>query len=240
MMAFLKKSLRNFVGFSAWLRLTEFRQEFKVRKVSVHMDSAVYEILNGKLPKTGFYLDIGAHDGRTSSNTFHLEKMGWNGILVEPMLPKYFKMLEYRNSSNTFVNAACVSPEYQSESLRMIYCDLMSFAPEISSVDQDDWKNGSKQFMRSNEEQLSVFVPVTTVDSLLSKLTAPSYIDFLSIDVEGAELSVLEGLDLSVSEFGLVCIETNSEVDVIGKFEPFGYSKIGFVNGNLILVNKNL
>jgi hypothetical protein len=96
-------------------------------------------------------------------------------------------MLENRNSSNSFLYVACVSPDYKSESLRMIYWGLMSFAPEISSIDQDDWKNGSKQFICSNEEQLSVFEPVTTVNSLLSKLVAPSYIDFLRIDVEGAE-----------------------------------------------------
>ena len=237
----LKAGIRNFVGFPAWLRLTEFRQEFKVRRINSHMDPAIHEIVKSLLPERGFYLDVGAHDGRTSSNTYHLENGGWNGILIEPIIPKYFKMLEYRNhAANVFVNAACVSPSYSSSSLEMIYCDLMSFAPAISSVDEDDWKIGSRQFMRPYEEQLSVFVPVTTLDSLLTNLEAPKFVDFLSIDVEGAELSVLEGLNLSTYRFGVVCIETNAEASVLKKFGPFGYKKIGFVNGNLILVNDNI
>jgi FkbM family methyltransferase len=205
------------------------------------MDPAIHEIVGSLLPERGFYLDVGAHDGRTSSNTFHLENGGWNGILIEPMIPKYFKMLEYRShASNVFVNAACVSPSYASASLEMIYCDLMSFAPDISSVDEDDWKVGSRQFMRPYEEQIAVFVPVTTLDRLLTNLEAPKFVDFLSIDVEGAELSVLEGLDLSTYHFGVVCIETSAEDSVLKKFTPFGYKKIGSVHGNIILVNNTI
>lgn len=237
----IKTVIKNFVGFPAWLRLTEFRQEFKVRGIRSHMDPAIHEIVEPFLPRKGFYLDVGAHDGRTSSNTFHLENDGWNGILIEPMIPKYFKMLEYRShTANVFVNAACVSPNYASSSLEMVYCDLMSFAPDISSVDENDWKMGSKQFMRPFEEQLSVFVPVTTLDLLLARLKAPHFVEFLSIDVEGAELSVLEGLDLSIYSFGVVCIETNAEATVLEKFAPYGYRKIGFVNGNIILVHENI
>ena len=146
-------------------------------------------------------------------------------------------MLEYRNhSSNVFVNAACVSPEYSSKSIEMIYCDLMSFAPEISYVEFDDWKNGSQQFMKPFEEQLSVFAPVSTADQILSKSEAPDYIDFLTIDVEGAEMEVIAGLNLNKFSFGVVCIETNDEQSVLQKFSPYGYARIGYTNGNLILV----
>ena len=91
MMIFFKKLIREFIGIPAWIRLTEFKREFKVKNVCVHMDPSVYTLVNSLLPATGYYFDIGAHDGRTSSNTFHLESRGWGGILVEPMLPNYFK-----------------------------------------------------------------------------------------------------------------------------------------------------
>jgi hypothetical protein len=39
------------------------------------------------LPASGFYVDVGAHDGRSMFNTYHLERSkGWNGILIEPIL----------------------------------------------------------------------------------------------------------------------------------------------------------
>ena len=39
--------------------------------------------------KDGMFVDIGAHDGVTISNSLLFEKIGWNGICVEP-LPKIF------------------------------------------------------------------------------------------------------------------------------------------------------
>jgi hypothetical protein len=37
-----------------------------------------------KIGNKGFFVDIGAHDGVESSNTYALEKAGWSGICVEP------------------------------------------------------------------------------------------------------------------------------------------------------------
>jgi hypothetical protein len=59
--------------------------------------------------------------------------------------------------------------------------------------------------------------------------------DFISIDVEGAELAVLEGLNLSKWKFGVVCIETMNVEVVQRMFESHNYEKIGYVNGNLLL-----
>jgi FkbM family methyltransferase len=233
-----KFAIRSFVGEFAWTKLTEFRQEFRVRKIKVHMDPAIYEVVHAHFPKNGFYLDIGAHDGRTSSNTFHLEEFGWGGILIEPIPFKYFKLLSYRGREmNSFVNAACVSPSYKSKTVEMIYCDLMSFIPEISSVDSSSWLEGSLQFMNPLEEQIVLHVPARTVNSILRELSAPQRIDLLSIDVEGSELSVLEGLDLAEFSFGLVIIETEEVQFVKRLFESFDYEQLAYVNGNLILRN---
>ena len=236
MVGLLKSLVKKYVGTPAWIRLTEFRQEFKVRNIQIYMDTSVHHVIGPLLADKGFYLDSGAHDGRCHSNTYHLEKAGWGGILIEPVLVKYFKSLQYRSrDSNIFVNAACVSPHYPHESMKMIYCDLMSFAPSISEVDVESWIQQSKPFMNPNEVQIEIYVPTKTLNTILQEVNSPHWIDFLSIDVEGAELSVLEGLNLDIYEFGIVCIETMNVGKIQSIFENYNYERIGYENGNLLL-----
>lgn len=232
----VKLLIKRLLGRSAWIKLTELKQELKYRNISIHMDPKVYELIGGLLPKSGFYLDVGAHDGRASSNTYHLERQGWNGILVEPILTNYFKLFIHRNrEQNTFVNAACVSDSFKDKYLEMVYCDLMSYAPTITDIDSASWEALSQDFMNPYEHKTKVYVPVRTLSSILGECNAPEVINFLSIDVEGSELEVLGGIDLKKYSFDVVCIETSNIDIVLSLFSNNSYKKIGYVNGNLIL-----
>ena len=232
----LKLLLKQYLGQPAWIKLTVFKQELTYRKISCHMDPSVRAIVEKELPSNGFYVDVGAHDGRASSNTFHLENNGWSGILVEPIITNYFKLfVNRRRENNQFVNAACVSTNYKANSLEMIYCDLMSFAPSISEVDSEHWLDSSLQFMNPHEHQIKVFVPARTLVSILDEYMAPEIIDFLSIDVEGSELGVLDGLDLYKYQVKVACIETGNPEKVLSIFDERNYENIGYINGNLIL-----
>lgn len=66
------------------------------------IDKKVYKYLNYK---NGFYIEIGAFDGVSQSNTWFYEKeLNWLGLLIEPN-PKFFKKLtKYRNKENIFCN----------------------------------------------------------------------------------------------------------------------------------------
>jgi hypothetical protein len=65
----------------------------------------------------GFYIELGANDGITYSNTafFEYEK-NWTGILIEPSISKYEECLKNR-SGNIIVNCACVSNEYKKDTI---------------------------------------------------------------------------------------------------------------------------
>jgi FkbM family methyltransferase len=236
----LKLLLKKYLGQPAWIKLTEFKQELRYRKISCHMDASVRAKVEKVLPSNGFYVDIGAHDGRASSNTFHLEHSGWNGILVEPIMTNYFKLfVNRRRENNHFVNAACVSKNYKDQILEMIYCDLMSFAPSVSEVESGQWLSASSQFMNPNEHQTTVFVPARSLVSILDEYKAPRIIDFLSIDVEGSELGVLDGMDLYKYQVNVACIETANIEKVLSIFDERYYENIGYVNGNLILKRRD-
>jgi hypothetical protein len=53
----------------------------------------------------------------------------------------------------------------------------------------------------------------TTLDDVLAQAHAPQYIDFMSLDVEGAEYDALRGLSLDRYEFGAMVIEHNYETE---------------------------
>jgi hypothetical protein len=56
----------------------------------------MYAYLYFKGKKDGFFIDIGAYDGITISNTYALEKIGWKGICVEPVPEIYDRLIKNR------------------------------------------------------------------------------------------------------------------------------------------------
>jgi hypothetical protein len=63
--------------------------------------------LGGK--NNGYFVDFGASDGITFSNSYLLEKaFGWNGILCEPLTRHHKSLFELRNCN---INTNCVYPE---------------------------------------------------------------------------------------------------------------------------------
>lgn len=138
--------------------------------------------ISQSLPDTGVFLEIGANDGWTMSNTYHLEKyQGWRGILIEP-LPRAFWFCRLHRRRSKCYNLACVGPEGPAR-LEMVCSDLSTLAPDLVA-DPD----------RRVRRPRRVTVPTSTLSRIIDQadLGAP---DFISIDVEGAEDHVLAGLE---------------------------------------------
>lgn len=236
----IKSLIRKFIGPHAWIKLAEARQEFKIRNQILHMDPDLFEIVDPLLSTSGYYVDIGAHDGRSYSNTYHLEKAGWRGLLIEPILPTYFRLRQLRShKSNHFVNAACVPFNYNLPNVFMSYGDLMSFAPDISTLNAAEWISGARQFLNRNESITETWAPAKTLNTILLEVDSPKNISFMSIDVEGAELEVLKGLDFDVFSFNLICLETYNPELLIEFMLTKGYVSITYVANNLVLIKNS-
>jgi FkbM family methyltransferase len=235
------KLIRNWIGQSAMEKLAEARAEFTYSRMKFQCDAGLIPILEDLLgeKKDGYYVDIGANDGRTFSNTWHLERSyNWRGVLVEPVLHLYFESKKIRSPENVFVNAACVDSEYQESCLEMIYAGLMTVSTTNSSFDSKKHAEAGSNFIAKNETIESIFAPVKTLDKILDMVKAPQVIDFLSIDVEGAEMSVLKGLDLKKWEFKVICIESAEKSEAHRHLELFGYKLHSNVSPNLIFTRK--
>jgi FkbM family methyltransferase len=140
----------------------------------------------------GFYVDVGANHPRLGSQTWHLEQLGWDGILVEPQADLAEELRRQRRARVFAV--ACSSPANADKKM------TLNVAGIHSSFDPNFHVPG----MRPTGVAL---VPVRTLDDILSEAGAPVPLDFVSIDVETHEVEVLQGFDLARWRPRLILIE---------------------------------
>jgi FkbM family methyltransferase len=158
----------------------------------------------------GYYVELGANDGVAQSNSLYFEKhRNWRGLLVEPSPHNFLKCNENRSPRNHIVCAACVSFGHAPEFVRMTYANLMSTAQGLESdiADPAAHARSGQQFLQAREPVFDFGAIARPLNDLLVEADAPKTIDFLSLDVEGAELEVLKGIDHAVFRFKYVLVE---------------------------------
>ena len=148
--------------------------------------------------KDGYFVEVGASDGVVFSNTFLLEeKHNWKGICIEAIEDDFVKLQKNRKSH--CVNKAV----YSKTGLKMEFVKksdgLLSGLKD--HYDFEAWEHAPTEKICTVETE--------TLTDILDRHEAPQYIHYMSIDVEGAEVEVLKGIDFSKYTFGLLNIEHN-------------------------------
>lgn len=161
--------------------------------------------------ENGFFIECGANDGITQSNTAFLEKAkGWKGLLVEPGLENYKKCLV--NRPNSIVeNYALVSPNYKENTIKGNFGSphfngLMNSVDVIPEYFDDEMKANAEDF-KTKFKTNPVETNCCTLQSLLDKHNIQK-VDFFSLDTEGYELEILKGLNFSSVRPKYILIET--------------------------------
>ena len=146
-------------------------------------------------PKAGgFFVEVGVGDGVHLSNTVLFEReWGWDGLLVEPNPAFHESIRTSRRApldARAASNAAHESVLFQSDG-------------ELSRLQAAEYRD---QHHREGE---SIAVSTATLTQILEDCGAPAQIDFMSIDTEGSELDVLNGLDFGRYRVEFVTVEHN-------------------------------
>jgi len=150
--------------------------------------------------KPGYFVELGAVDGIHLSNTYALEQHGWTGLLVEAH-PEHFAKLAANRPNSTSIHAAVSDKEgetnfYATQGGSLSTIDEAQknyFIKKRSGVDKGSY---TKHKVRS-----------ATTTTLLDEASAPHVIDVMSIDIEGAELAALRGLDFNAYDVKLMIVE---------------------------------
>jgi len=182
-LAFVKLRNRKTWGpFVETSEATSFDHAFSVSWSQGGEDLALLSAM--KNISQGTYIDVGAHDPSRFSVTRHLYQLGWSGVNIDanPHLLKNFE--EKRKRDKNIWAAIGTGPEYE----------FTIFTEPALSTSNIDWKN---KFLSEHQTIKEVLlVPGKTLRSILDETLITGSLDLLSIDAEGADLEVLESLDL--------------------------------------------
>ncbi len=148
----------------------------------------------------GYFVDVGAHDGRSYSNTRPLWERGWSGLLIEPD-PSTFKQLQanYPNKERLeFLNAAVC----EKDGAVFFYQHADPQRTGWHSLDQDwikTWAPGKSR-------------RITVKGVRFESLKLPPIIDFLSVDTEGYDATLLEKMPETIRPRLIMCEVDKNEV----------------------------
>jgi FkbM family methyltransferase len=148
----------------------------------------------------GFFVEVGANEPASiHSETWHLEQMGWRGILIEPN-PALFDALVRQRPGSRVYNVACSAPgKVGVAELKIPYVADGTIDTGKAALEVEIDHAGFPAYRIET-------VKVVTLDSILAENNVSS-IDLLSVDVEGTELDVLKGLDLKRYRPRLILVE---------------------------------
>lgn len=167
-------------------------------------DSFVDKILNEK--ENGFFIEVGANDGKTHSNTFFFEETRkWSGICVEPLPDKFLLLNSSRKSTNLNL---CIS-DFDGET---IFTYISGYANELSGIHEDYHPSHinriNSEVERHGGEAKNITVQTKKLQTVLDEVGVTE-VDYCSIDTEGSELKVLKSLDFDRTNVKIFTVENN-------------------------------
>uniref|UniRef100_A0A5S6QVP7 Methyltransf_21 domain-containing protein n=1 Tax=Trichuris muris TaxID=70415 RepID=A0A5S6QVP7_TRIMR len=148
-------------------------------------DKVVAELFNGK--RNGFFVEAGAYDGETYSNTLYFERqLNWTGLLVEPDFGNQKKLLAKRRKA--WILQGCLEGGDRPKKMRLYG------AMELGAL--EEYMSFSRWFFTKLWRPVELTevwcFPLETVLLAIGQ----THVDYFVLDVEGAEMSVLRSLPL--------------------------------------------
>ena len=149
--------------------------------------------------RDGFFVEFGAADGVSASNTLLLENhFGWNGILAEPAVGWHEDLHRNRRCS---IDTGCV---WSSSGEQLAFNET-----EIREYSAIDASGGASADGADGNTGKTYEVTTISLNDLLEKHGAPRDIDYLSIDTEGSEYDILSHFDFDRYNVRVITCEHN-------------------------------
>lgn len=179
-----------------------YHEHYLKNRQSVSQAGQDYWVINEVFAqkKQGYFVEIGSADGIIINNTYLLEKCyQWKGICIEAN-PNLFRQLKVNR------NCICLNLCVDQQEGEVDFV-LSGFMGGILDKDTD---MGSKKDNYAPNSEKRIKLKTTTLANILKEHQAPKIIDYLSIDVEGAETRILQDFPFKDYTFLSLTIERPS------------------------------
>lgn len=190
----------------------------------------IFDYENKGLPYKKYFVDCAAGDAITYSNTYFLESyLGWKGLLIEPN-PIFHKDIEEKRSSKLIKQ--CIGSNDG---------DILNFRVDnrlLGGLVGDEFDNNKKNRKEELESAEIIKVETKTLTTVLSENNSPNNIDYLSLDVEGAEEFILKNFDFEKYTFRFITVERPSDTLNI-LLDKNGYIQIKSIESESFYTHKS-
>jgi FkbM family methyltransferase len=155
----------------------------------------------------GFFVDIGAHDGVTFSNTFFLEKeREWTGICIEPIPDVFDKLILNRRSIN--INS-CITQRSGIVTFRRVYGYNEMLSGILELMNSEHVEQIENDCIQTGDFYKDILIESKNINEILNEFKVKR-IDYLSIDTEGAEYEIIKTIDFDKVNITFLSIENNN------------------------------
>lgn len=188
----------------------------------------------------GFYVDVGAHNGITFSNSYFFDKeRNWKGICIEPLPEVYSKLCKNRNNSinlNLAIDNKNAVVNFVSNNG---YTEMLSGIQEhldkrhISRINQENKLTGANTNII--QVQTRPLKDIFTDNNI-------SHINYLSIDVEGAEKQVIESIDFDKVFIDVIGFENNYQdvsIPIVDLLKSKSYKHLNYKGTDIMMIHSN-
>jgi FkbM family methyltransferase len=170
--------------------------------------------------RNGFFVEFGATNGISLSNSYALEKnFGWQGIVAEPARCWHEELRKNRSSA---IDTRCV---WGKSGHQLDFTETTS--PELSTINAFIEGDLHSSHRHGNA---TYAVDTVSLNDLLITHNAPAAIDYLSIDTEGSEYEILKAFDFTKHAIDIITVEHNWREPETGEIDRLltqnGYVKM--------------
>ncbi len=175
----------------------------------------------------GFFVEVGAYDGETYSNTAFFERqLGWNGICIEPLKSSYDTLSKCRT-------AKCLNLGVSDYEGVADFCEaeMPGYGMMYSGLTKN-YDLRHKALIEANAQKQKTYkVPVRRLSNILTEHSV-NRVDYMSIDTEGSELAIIKDLKQANIEVGFLSIENNyRDLNLHRLVEEWGFTHINTFAG---------
>lgn len=188
--------------------------------------------------RNGTFVDIGANDGVTISNTLYFEKeLGWNGLAIEP-IPSTYEKLKQNRKCHTL--NACISDTEGKAEFMEIEGQAEMLSGLVDKYDEQHIRRIDKTIKRIGGSKKTIEVECIKFSTALSRFNIKE-IDFLSLDTEGGELDILKDIDFNAIPIKAISVENNYfTFEIMDYLDSFGFKHMGTIGIDEIYLNSEV